>query len=105
MFNFTPDKQSVERMKMCLQCEYFYKPTKQCMQCSCFMPIKVRLRSQSCPVGKWGPVDNTQEDQQTTFVPVEDESLSYYRDQLGNRHRAHRQSPHHAIISASTTET
>jgi len=60
---FEPDRESVERMKMCLQCEHFFKPTKQCKKCGCFMPIKVRLRTHKCPVGKWGPVDNTQEDQ------------------------------------------
>lgn len=53
---------AVDRMKICLQCEHFFKPTKQCKKCGCFMPIKVRLRSHKCPVGKWG-VDNTQEDQ------------------------------------------
>jgi len=51
---FEPDRQSIERMKVCLGCEHFFKPTKQCKKCGCFMPIKVRLRTQKCPVGKWG---------------------------------------------------
>jgi len=25
-----------------------------CRQCGCFMPAKVRIKSVSCPIGKWG---------------------------------------------------
>ena len=44
---------AIERMKMCLQCEHFFKPTRQCKKCGCFMPVKVRLPGSSCPVKKW----------------------------------------------------
>ena len=44
---------AVDRMKICLQCEHFFKATKQCKKCGCFMPIKVRLPGLHCPVDKW----------------------------------------------------
>jgi len=47
------DRQAIDRMKMCLQCDHFFEPTRQCKKCNCFMPIKVRLVDASCPVGKW----------------------------------------------------
>ena len=46
-------KEAVDKMKICLQCEHFFKPTKQCKKCGCFMPVKVRIPRLHCPVGKW----------------------------------------------------
>ena len=46
-------KTAVEKMKLCIQCPHFFKPTKTCKKCGCFMPIKVRVPSQKCPVDKW----------------------------------------------------
>jgi len=53
MQNNQENRQAVDRMKLCLQCEYFFKPTRQCKKCGCFMPLKVRLANQKCPVEKW----------------------------------------------------
>lgn len=47
------NRKGVDRMKICLQCEHFLKITKQCKKCGCFMPIKVRIPGQKCPVEKW----------------------------------------------------
>ena len=46
-------KESIEKMKICVQCDEFLKLTKQCKKCGCFMPIKVLLPKQKCPMGKW----------------------------------------------------
>ena len=45
-----------ERMKICNSCEHLWKPTKQCKVCKCFMEIKHRLATSSCPLNppKWG---------------------------------------------------
>lgn len=43
-----------ERLEHCLGCEHLFAPTKQCRQCGCFMPLKVRLAEAECPIGKWG---------------------------------------------------
>jgi hypothetical protein len=41
------------RYAICLQCPFFFTPTRQCKKCLCIMPIKVRVRKARCPVGKW----------------------------------------------------
>lgn len=46
-------REAIEKMKQCIQCEHFRKSTKQCKKCGCFMPLKVRLPGQHCPIGKW----------------------------------------------------
>lgn len=47
------NRNAVDRMKICLQCEHFLKITKQCKKCGCFMIIKTRLPNATCPIGKW----------------------------------------------------
>jgi len=46
-------RQAVDKMKICLQCEHFFKLTRQCKKCGCFMPAKVRMPGQKCPIDKW----------------------------------------------------
>jgi hypothetical protein len=41
------------RISTCNSCEYFNDKTTQCRQCGCFMSAKTRLKTSSCPVGKW----------------------------------------------------
>lgn len=41
------------RLTLCHRCELFLRPQQRCSQCGCYMKFKSRLRSQSCPVGKW----------------------------------------------------
>ena len=42
-----------ERMDICLKCPELIGPTKQCKQCGCLMPLKVKLENAECPLGKW----------------------------------------------------
>lgn len=44
------------RMSTCRSCEDFNAKTTQCRRCGCFMSAKTRLKSGSCPIGKWGKV-------------------------------------------------
>ena len=41
------------RMEICKTCPHLFAPTKQCKKCGCFMLIKTKLASQTCPIGKW----------------------------------------------------
>jgi hypothetical protein len=54
-----------ERYKICMECEAFSKIVKACGECYCFMPAKVIIKSTSCPVGKWGAVD----EQESNTIP------------------------------------
>ena len=40
------------RMQICRDCE-FLKNGRRCAKCGCIMIYKTKLRSGSCPIGKW----------------------------------------------------
>jgi hypothetical protein len=42
------------RLNVCTSCEFFFKPTQNCLKCGCIMPLKTKLPNAECPVGKWG---------------------------------------------------
>ena len=50
---FVPDEIYEERMAICKECIYYFKPTGNCKRCLCFMKIKSRISSQSCPQKYW----------------------------------------------------
>ena len=47
------DLESSTRLGICEDCPEFVNLTKQCKQCSCIMPLKVKLKEVTCPIGKW----------------------------------------------------
>lgn len=42
-----------KRYSICLECPELIDLTKQCKQCGCFMPLKVKLEVATCPLNKW----------------------------------------------------
>lgn len=48
-----PIEEAKVRYDICKACENFIPITSQCRECGCWMKAKVRLRSNSCPLGKW----------------------------------------------------
>lgn len=42
-----------QRIKTCRSCDHLIKITNTCKKCGCFMILKAKLESASCPVGKW----------------------------------------------------
>lgn len=42
------------RLATCAACEHFAAPAS-CRLCGCAATGKIRLLSESCPAGKWGP--------------------------------------------------
>lgn len=53
MSNEKDDSYHKNRLDICKQCPRLFKPTLQCKECGCFMRIKTRIKSQTCPIGKW----------------------------------------------------
>ena len=41
------------RLSLCRACDKFIASIKVCSLCGCLTRFKARLRSQSCPEGKW----------------------------------------------------
>ena len=46
---FSPE----EKYGICKECKWFRAYIKQCKKCLCFMPLKVKLPKENCPLGKW----------------------------------------------------
>lgn len=47
-----------ERFDICKGCDRIFKPTRTCKECGCFMAMKTWLKHASCPLGKWGMVED-----------------------------------------------
>lgn len=45
-----------ERISLCQECDKYVQLTKQCKECWCIMPLKVKLAAASCPLGKWSAI-------------------------------------------------
>lgn len=51
--SYTSEDESQSRLDMCNDCDSLIKLTKQCKECGCFMPLKVKLKNARCPLSKW----------------------------------------------------
>ena len=47
------DKYAIARMEICRKCDQLKVKLPICRQCKCFMPVKTRIKSTSCPLNKW----------------------------------------------------
>jgi len=52
-FLINKETRSQERLAVCKECPELFGPLNNCRQCGCFMNIKVRIYSSTCPLGKW----------------------------------------------------
>ena len=50
---YAPKETAEARLAICLQCPHL-SPLNRCLKCGCFLKAKTRLRTEKCPVGKWG---------------------------------------------------
>lgn len=51
-FLLDKENRSQQRMSICQACPEL-KALNRCQQCGCFMSIKTRIYSATCPLGKW----------------------------------------------------
>ena len=50
---FVSDEIYEDRIAICKECVYYFKPTGTCKRCLCFMKIKARLAPMACPQKYW----------------------------------------------------
>jgi len=50
---FVPNEVYEERLEICRECVYYFKPTGNCKRCMCFMKIKARIAPMECPQKYW----------------------------------------------------
>lgn len=48
-----------ERLQQCESCLFFDPEFRQCNKCSCFVDVKSQLATETCPEGRWKPVQLT----------------------------------------------
>lgn len=48
--------QKQQRLSICNTCPHLYTPTRQCSQCLCFVDAKTEIKTEHCPLYKWGVV-------------------------------------------------
>ena len=70
---FVPDNIYEERLAICKECVYYFKPTGNCKRCLCFMKLKARLAPASCPQGYWD---------KTTVLETPDDSPQHLIDEI-----------------------
>lgn len=57
-----------ERLKICAQCDKFEKSESRCIECGCYIPVKVKLILDSCPLDKWTADHTTWEEKFEKFT-------------------------------------
>tara|TARA_R110002020_G_scaffold240290_3_gene453045 strand:+ start:4928 stop:5326 length:399 start_codon:yes stop_codon:yes gene_type:complete len=50
---FVPDTIYQDRIAICKDCVFYFKPTGTCKDCGCFMKIKARLAPMECSQKRW----------------------------------------------------
>ena len=50
---YVPNEVYEDRLAICKECIYYFKPTGTCKDCGCFMKIKARLAPMECSQKKW----------------------------------------------------
>ena len=50
---FVKDEVYQERIALCRECVYYFKPTGTCKVCLCFMKVKARIGVMECPQKYW----------------------------------------------------
>jgi hypothetical protein len=76
---FVTDEVYKDRLSICKECVYYFKPTGSCKICLCFMSIKARIGTLECPQKYWG---KTTKIEQPEDLPQEiiDEVLLLWED-------------------------
>ena len=68
-----------ERIALCRECVYYFKPTGTCKVCLCFMKVKARIGVMECPQKYWS---KTTEVERPDDIPKEliEECLLIWED-------------------------
>ena len=68
-----------ERIALCRECVYYFKPTGTCKVCLCFMKVKARIGVMECPQKYWS---KTTEVERPNDIPQEliEECLLIWED-------------------------
>lgn len=46
-----------ERMDICKACPMLRPVSKTCKKCGCYVNLKTKIKTEQCPLSKWGKVE------------------------------------------------
>ena len=47
------EEERQRRLAICTRCNRYLADQGRCVECGCFMRVKTKLRTATCPLGKW----------------------------------------------------
>ncbi len=47
------DMSKEEKLNICKECSHYIELISTCSKCGCFIPLKLKVPGQYCPIGKW----------------------------------------------------
>jgi hypothetical protein len=50
---FVSEQKQTLREQICNDCSQFNKDSKKCYLCGCYMSVKWKFKSASCPISRW----------------------------------------------------
>ena len=50
---YASDDLAESRYEICKACPELIQLTKTCKKCGCFMAVKTKMETSTCPIGKW----------------------------------------------------
>ena len=77
---FVTNKVYEDRMAICKSCVYYSKTLGNCTVCKCFMKIKSRISSQSCPQKYWDKTSEVMKAPDDLPQHLIDEILDLWKD-------------------------
>jgi hypothetical protein len=78
----TPEK-AAARLEICSTCEFFHET--RCLKCGCYMHKKAHLESATCPLNKWGDLQNSLSIATDVFPKSGEVSIDEFPEQDRNR--------------------
>tara|TARA_R110000851_G_scaffold68908_1_gene154626 strand:- start:262 stop:669 length:408 start_codon:yes stop_codon:yes gene_type:complete len=81
---FVNDKTYKDRLDICRDCPMLFKATMSCKRCGCFMRIKAKMSSMSCPDKKWLPTGKESASKDLPQVLI-DECINIMPDLKGGK--------------------
>ena len=77
---FVTDQVYKDRIAICKECVYYSKTLGNCTVCKCFMKIKSRISSQSCPRNFWEKTSEVIQAPDDLPQEIIDEILDLWKD-------------------------
>ena len=77
---FVTDEVYKDRIAICKECIYYFKPTGNCKRCMCFVKVKARIAPMACPQKFWNKTTEVLKAPDDLPQEIIDEILDMWKD-------------------------